>query len=837
MDEFSDDVLDDLNDAVLQQLENNAIQFTQAQKLGQSQAPQTQHNLAAEYGFDEDDFDDTVVIDQHAQPPPMPPNENLKAFPIQPAATTQRWNQHIQPQRPSYPSRPQYPTPQRLGPQALPPQRYAPVPSARPHPPQQPQPSQFARPPPPGPRPYSAQPFPPSQALHAPGPSNQNEIIAALQARLSELQSDLTAARGEAAILRSKYDKAQATHDAEIARLKKQNAEQLAKQERLVEAARAAERTATTELQFARQDLREELGRAKSRRREGPATPKKNKPWGMGDGFDGVEILSSPSKGQSLRRKDSAPPPSERTPTKGKRKRPIVDSPTFALETHSEDDAFAGIPPADVQSCPSWVASGSLPFDFLRLVLDHTQIHGQPPTFDLFSRFAFPSEPDRTFSAIIFQKLPQLGNPREPLRLLADFAELIIDMWHRCLSEKYHAPIYYLAALALYTLELNAVEVAPHIISSLVPVCATTCRLVALPRFNSVDGNLAAHPDAVVRQLCIDIDVVQCLALLYLAALGCLSRPFEESAASDPSVPSPQTQFWRTMELDFVLMMLSPKHPEAEWLGMLSLLCTSVAPDSIGPIPSAATETSSGRAQVKDPRVVAATVIDCVSSFLCDPPRWATAGSSKEIVARTAALRALVIFATSPFGALQMACSDVAIPRLVTVLCWAIDQLYDVDVALPLKEAGKLHAGSGGSRTVNGDAMDLDKQEHGNDAGMQAGGGAGEDDLVDTLDDEPETEPDPVSLLCRFISQAIRLLHFLITDSRTADAANTAAKLAASHGGSQRHLLTLARLTFAYDDLVLEAGIDADTVELAHELLELAVTPDEGEVVAEMFGD
>jgi hypothetical protein len=45
----------------------------------------------------------------------------------------------------------------------------------------------------------------------------------------------------------------------------------------------------------------------------------------------------------------------------------------------------------------------------------------------------------------------------------------------------------------------------------------------------------------------------------------------------------------------------------------------------------------------------------------------------------------------------------------------------------------------------------------------------------------------------------------------------------------------LARLNFAEEDLVLEAGIDAETVELAHELLELAVTPDEGEEISEMF--
>lgn len=209
----------------------------------------------------------------------------------------------------------------------------------------------------------------------------------------------------------------------------------------------------------------------------------------------------------------------------------------------------------------------------------------------------------------------------------------------------------------------------------------------------------------------------------------------------------------------------------------------------------------------------------------------------KDIVARSAALKTLVMFATSPFGALQMADSDVAIPRLVTVLCWAIDRLYDVDVALPLKKIGKQYMGSKGSQVEGGGAMDVDKKgaDGGEDVQMDEDGER--EPIAGDSKDQLETEPDPLALLSQFISQATRLLHFLITDPRTADAANTASKLAASHGGSQRHLLTLARLTFAYEDLVLEAGIDAETVELAHELLELAVTPDEGEEVAEMFGD
>ncbi|KAL2173064.1 uncharacterized protein P884DRAFT_213091 [Thermothelomyces heterothallicus CBS 202.75] len=841
MDEFSDDGFDDLNDTILQELEDKAIQITQAQKLTQTQAaPQPQHN-ALEYEFEDDDLDDTVVIDEHAQLAPRPPPQ--QAHPVQqprhPAGITgtQRWNQHLPPSRPSYPPRPQYGPTARAAPQPLSSQRYQPGPSQRfpslPGRPQQPPPqSQFARPPPPVPRPS---PYAPqtSQVRTGAGPANQNEVIAALQARLSELESDLTAAKGEASILRSKYDKARATHEADIARLKKETAEQLARQERIIEQARNAERATATELQFARQDLREGLGRAKSRRRDGPATPRKDRTWGTADGFDGVEILSSPSKTQALRRKDSGPaavPASERTPTKGKRKRPIVDSPKFALEIEDAREAvFDDARSVNARSLS--LAAASQPFspDFLKLFLNHTTMHGQPPTFDMFSRFCFPSDPERSLASIVLQKLPQMGNPGDPTSLLVDFADTLIDLWHQCLSERYYGPIYHLVSLLLYTLDLNAVEVAPHILSSLIPVCATTCRLVALPRLNSADGDLSGHPDAVVRQLCLNIDVTQCLSVLYLAASGCFPQPLQNPTTSDQPQDTPQLEFWKTIELDFVLTMLSPKNPEEDWSAMMILLRTSVAPNSIGPIPSSATNSTNRRSEAKTADAVAATLIDCVSSFLCEPPKWATPRSAKEIPARLAALRTLMAFATGHFGARQIAESDVAIPRLVTVLCWALDRLYDSD--LPLSPEPQ--AGAWRPPDERGDSMELDHPNAESAGSMEARGTS--EGLTDVSAEVTDPAPDSMSLLHQIIAQGTRLLHFLVTDHRTSDAANISTKLAASHGGSQRYFLTLARLNFAEEDLVLEAGIDAETVELAHELLELAVTPDEGDEISEMF--
>ncbi|KAM7183664.1 Protein of unknown function (DUF3636) domain containing protein [Naviculisporaceae sp. PSN 640] len=921
LDDYSDDGFDDLNDNVLQELENNAIQLTQAQKLVQSQAPappgpvpqrqnappqapvrqqyqqqqqQPPNQQYRQFGsrpqlqpqaqaqpqpqpevydltFDDDDLDDTVVIDELA-PPPRPATGIENNVPPQPArivpslAGQQRWNQQVQASRSGYTPRPQYPQhnqqPARVAPPPLPSQRYLrpPVPPTgipiRPS--QAHQQSQFVRPPVPSyGRPYPAQP---SQAPHFSGAGQQNDITAALQARLSALEAELTAAKGEASILRSKYEKANQTHDAEIARLKKQNAEQLAKQERVVEAALAAEKTAATELQFARQDLRAELGRAKSKKKDGATTPRKSKNWGQPDGFDGVEILSSPSKGQAQRRRDSsgvagalAVQGSERSPSKGKRKRSAIDSPSFALETHSDDTSSLRATEPKKSTAPR-IVSDTLPFDFLRLVLDHSPLHGQPLTFDLFSRFAFPTQPNQSFAATIFQKLPEMGSPQEPLRLLVDFAELMIDMWRQCLSERYYSPIYYLAALVSYTLQLNAAAVAPHIISSLVPVCSTTCQLVALPRFNSVDGNISDHPDSVVRQLLLDIDVTQSLSILYIAALGCLNPTCSSDDTTsqgpngDVTLPlqySPQTEFWKAMELEFVMMMLHPKHPEVDWFGMLSLLWTSVLPTSIGPIPNPATSAThfaNGRPELETLEFAAFGIIDRVSSFLVEPPRWVVVGTEKDLVIRLSILKTLILFATSDFGVVHLARSDVALPRLVTVLCWGIDKLYDAKVPyLSPQPASATEQITGGALeqipgagdpvpVLDADLMQLDPPaRHVGDAG------SGAEENSNGEEEENDNTKVP-GLLLSLISQAILLLHTLVTGPRTANLANITAKLAAAQGASHRYLITLTRLNFAEEELVLERGIDAETVELAHELLELAMTPDEGESVGELFG-
>lgn len=671
--------------------------------------------------------------------------------------------------------------------------------------------------------------------------------------------------------MRSKFEKSQTTHEQEIARLKRWNAEQLAKQEQTVEAALAAEKNATTELEFARQDLEETIGRTKVKRKDGVSvTPRKKNKWAVGDGFDDVELLPSPGKGK--RRADSGGVAiplalAERTPTKGKKKRPTFDSPAMALEVQEDvpmPDAPVETKTKEKEKPKSTERSRSradllLPFDFLKLILDHSSAHGQPLTFDLFSRYAFPSDPGQSLAAIILDKLPELGKSQdrspedESLYLLVDFCELVLDMWSQCLNEKCFAPVYDIASLVSFTLQLNTMAIVPHIIPGLLPLLQTTCILIALPRFESPNGDISTHLNGSLRQLSAEINVTQSLSLLYLAALACVGpsqgvNPWNDSDG-DSSPFRTQAEFWKHIQLEFILIILSPKQPEEDFLGMLSLLCTSVLPDSIGPIPNPSLTLLPPQLRQDDqsPEFAARSLINRISEYLPNPPKWAARNSVKQCRVQLAILRTLLAFARSPFGAVQMAASAYLIPRMVVVLCWAIDKLYDMDVPPGLLKwkfgTGKKDASEDPeSMTERGDdsgprGLDPDATQEMPDADAQnpRKGSDGDDELGPPDTEQVETDADKTALLNQLIAQITALLHYLITDPRTANVVNLPAKLAASRGGAYRYQITLARLTFAEEDLVLEAGIDSRTVELAHELLELAVTPDEGEGVGEVF--
>ncbi|KAG5921457.1 hypothetical protein E4U42_005839 [Claviceps africana] len=814
VDEFSDDGFDDLPDNALQELERNAIQLTQAHakrppapRAAASQRP----SRLSDYGWEEEDDDlDTTEVTNDAGVPvgrPVVDNTLRQQLPLQqpreagitasshasrrpaPPLPNPRWNPAV--------DHPKMAAAAAAGsglhsraPGLAPPGVSLSASQMHPFPAHD---AQYTRPLlPENRRAHASQAPQASQASHSSQVGAAGDVLSALQRRVRVLESELHAARGEASIIRAKSLKAQQEYDGHIERLQKLNAEQLEKQTRMVEAAVAAEKSANTELQFLQQDMREVHGRARRRDASGGGgvtTPRKGaKSRGFADGFDEMDVALalSPTKGQGRGKSSGsvAATVGERTPSKGKRKRPTADSPVPALETtndvvmsddHGQELPAVSVPVPAPMPAPS---ASAAPFEFLQLVLDHGTFHQQPPTFDTLSRFTFSSEPERTFSSMIFEKLPLMGNPHRPMQLLVDFAELIVSLWARCVDEEVWEPVKYLVALISFTLDLHTTSVAPLIVPNCVPVALATLFTVADARRRLPDGSLANSPEYGFYEE--RIDTGQLLSLLYVLATSCSMAPTEaENGFAFTSVG-----FWRLVSLDMVLLLLTPKQKPSDVIGMLDLLATSVLPASIGPV--------SADTDVCD---IAKATIERVSAKLTEQGRIPmTPGQRRSI--RLAALRTLIAFSTSPFGALELASHGNAIPRLVHCLSAAIDELYDQpippSVLPPLSES-----------------------------------------LGSALRPHESTASADLYLV---ISQSVLLVHRLVTHPATANLAEVPQKLSMSHGGSQRYLLSLGRLAFAEEDLVIEAGIEGEVVEAAHELLELAVTPDEGETISAAFG-
>lgn len=413
----------------------------------------------------------------------------------------------------------------------------------------------------------------------------------------------------------------------------------------------------------------------------------------------------------------------------------------------------------------------------MKVILNHSSAHGRPLAFEYLAGFALPSRPTESLASILFQKIAVIGDPRDPMRLPIEFCEELIRLWRSCLDEScvrnpfsdYNsskrgwltisqlAPIMDLVSLIYLTLQLYTIAVAPYIAPSLLPVAMDSCFEVAIPRFyHEGPGD---PPKDTWKNFNANISTTEILSLLYLTALGCAASP-PVGGVTDPAI-----DFWSQVQVEFVLLHLSQKHPVEDYLIILRWLCTSVFPESIGPVcPDRTVE------------VVAGALIERISHQLVEKPVW-DIDQYKLRSVRNGVLRTLAAFARSSFGLAQLAINNYAIPRLVTLLSSCIDELYDGDMRYESSE-----------------------------------------------DDDSQKE------LQTLVARSVLLLHTIITNPLTADLVNVPSKLTKPTGVSQKYLLSLGRLNFS-EDLVSE-----ETAELAHELLELAVTPEEGEELGRFFG-
>lgn len=213
-----------------------------------------------------------------------------------------------------------------------------------------------------------------------------------------------------------------------------------------------------------------------------------------------------------------------------------------------------------------------------------------------------------------------------------------------------YAPIYLFIDMLTLALEMKTLAIAPYIIDALVPIAQLTADLVAIPRFGTKSP--APYDE--------DINPSSCLAILHLAALGCMNDT------------SDMKRFWRLMRWDFILLILSTNQPTEDFEMMLRLLSTSVFHDTFGMIAPDDPQT-----QQKN----TGYIIDRLTYPLFEIPYMPT-GTDKVpadvlLHLRLEILRLLMSMTRSPYASLALASHPNAVGRLVSLMSDELDVLYD----------------------------------------------------------------------------------------------------------------------------------------------------------------
>lgn len=273
-----------------------------------------------------------------------------------------------------------------------------------------------------------------------------------------------------------------------------------------------------------------------------------------------------------------------------------------------------------------------------------------------------------------------------------------------------------------------------------------------------------------------EIDGSACMSLLHLVVQGCMAN------RQDIIV------FWQLMRPDFIQCTLSPNQVRADFEIMLRLLSTSVMRESFGSI--GPFEYLLHKTQTKD-------ILSRLMHFIAEVPLLPLTGEKFDSVVlskeRIQILQLLTGMLRSPYAGREIALHSQLIGQLVGLLSNELDVLYDYKSGY---EKRYVHSS-----------------------------------FLLSLPSPTSFRTNKYS--ARIISLITRFLYQVII--KYDDIVDMQKKLEAVRGGNHKYLLCLSRLSYIEDDLVLEAAIDRDVVELAVELLERKVTPEEGEAIFAAF--
>ncbi|KIX96281.1 uncharacterized protein Z520_08059 [Fonsecaea multimorphosa CBS 102226] len=408
-----------------------------------------------------------------------------------------------------------------------------------------------------------------------------------------ELARELRAARemvsmqkGEISIIRANFEKESKVYDRQIGALKKSMEEESAKHNAALNALSEKNHSLTTRYQFLQQEHNQGLQETKSLRQrlkdrqtekesDLTTTPKRGVASSLRDGFNDDDImLMSPSK--SARRSKPSTPTAA-----GKRKRktdgPSPVKPLVLRPTSSTSQDEMPPPPQPIQTIEQVISvvrkdkQAERNLKFLQSVMEYRIKDSKQPLFEALTKFAFPSNPSKTFSALLWESIAQLKGSRLP----GDLLQLLIDLWCKSLKEQYYKPIASLREIANHIIDHDMLVLDSGIINAIIPLLKSTITINAEKRFEHSPVNHATYgkvrqtPQSVIN---LEVDGTSCLELMLTVAY---------TVSDDLELIS---LLWRLMDHQFILMMLNAWQPISDITLMLRLLATSIFPATFGSI-------------------------------------------------------------------------------------------------------------------------------------------------------------------------------------------------------------------------------------------------------------
>jgi hypothetical protein len=307
-------------------------------------------------------------------------------------------------------------------------------------------------------------------------------------------------------------------------------------------------------------------------------------------------------------------------------------------------------------------------FTLLHRLLAYPSSNGEDRILEALTQHAFPSQSSKKLSSIVYDALAA-ATATDVHDLALRICHIFLDLWKRCLDERYYDPVYLVLDAMNFVLSCEPVATAVQIAEKAVPLIMASVDLVSLPISNAAKlGGKAISSlyTPAQRGISSKIDVLDCLELLYLIATSCTSSTNADAI----------NRLWQGVSSGFCLMLLNKEYPQSQIMLMLRILSTSALQTSLGPI---AAEDES-QASVEDALIARLTnLFTEIPRQIPDPAEKVPPAAVSEAEVwdlRLLVLMVLTQFSVSEHGCARLAQNPLCIGRLIKYLDYSINTLY-----------------------------------------------------------------------------------------------------------------------------------------------------------------